>query len=269
MKEEQNRSPISSAKDSVLGVIMFDSLLSHFSGNSQSENLDPALLKQMRQEFKNSEFFGEDMRNLWLMLERIQIKANLDPGKGKDRIDLLNLACGYCEEGAVLPAFWGKNGVSVKQFSVDLRDAEIDKAKRRYAATESIFKSAINPKIVNSGESSRGVEFIADNAVNLSKYGQIPSNFDVIFIRHQNLWHDRPTWQKIYEYALNSLSDTGILIITSYFDREHLLALELLKLLGGNIVVTERNAASRQLDFPGKSIDRHVAAIINKSLPIR
>ena len=152
----------------------------------------------------------------------------------------------------------------VKQFSVDLRDAEIDKAKRRYAATESIFKSAINPKIVNSGESSQGVEFIADNAVNLSKYGQIPSKFDVIFIRHQNLWHDRPTWQKIYEYALDSLSNTGIQIITSNFDREHLLALELLKLLGGNIVVTERNAASRQLDFPGKSIDRHVAAITNK-----
>ena len=269
MKEEQNRSPISSAKDSGLGGIMFDSLLSHFSGNNQHENLDPALLKQMRQEFNNSEFFGEDMRNLWLMLERIQIKANLDPGKGKDRIDLLNLACGYCEEGSVLPAFWGRHGLSVKQFSVDLRDAEIDKAKRRYAATESIFKSAMNPKIVNSGESAQGVEFIADNAVNLSKYGQIPSKFDVIFIRHQNLWHDRPTWQKIYEYALNSLSNTGILIITSYFDREHLLALELLKLLGGNIVVTERNAASRQLDFPGKSIDRHVAAIINKSLPIR
>ena len=93
MEEEQNISPISSAKDSGLGVIMFDSLLSHFSGNNQPENLDPALLKQMRQEFNNSEFFGEDMRNLWLMLERIQIKANLDPGKGKDRIDLLNLAC--------------------------------------------------------------------------------------------------------------------------------------------------------------------------------
>ena len=44
MEEEQNISPISSAKDSGLGVIMFDSLLSHFSGNSQSENLDPALL---------------------------------------------------------------------------------------------------------------------------------------------------------------------------------------------------------------------------------
>ena len=38
MEEEQNISPISSAKDSGLGVIMFDSLLSHFSGNNQHEN---------------------------------------------------------------------------------------------------------------------------------------------------------------------------------------------------------------------------------------
>jgi len=266
MKEEQNISPISSAKDSGLGVIMFDSLLSHFSGNNQPENLDPALLKQMRQEFNDSEFFGEDMRNLWLMLERIQIKSNLDPGKGKDRIDLLNLACGYCEEGSVLPAFWGRHGLSVKQFSVDLRDAEIDKAKRRYAATESIFKSVIDPKVVNSSSESSDVEFIADNAVNLSIYGQIPSKFDVVFIRHQNLWHDRPTWQKIYDYALGSLSESGVLIITSYFDREHMLALELIKLLGGNVLVTEKNELSRELDFPGKSIDRHVAAIALNTL---
>ena len=261
MVEEQKISPISSSKDSGLGVMMFDSLLSHFSGNNLAENIDPALLKQMRKEFESSEFFGEDMRNLWLMLEKIQIKENIRPGRDKDRIELLNLACGYCEEGAVLPAFWGRNGTQVQQYSVDLRDAEIDKAKRRYAATESIFKSAIDPKIVSSGESAQRVEFIADNAVNLSKYGQIPSKFDVVFIRHQNLWHDRATWQKIYDYALNSLSNTGVLIITSYFDREHLLALELIKLLGGKIIATERNERSRQLDYPGKSIDRHVAAI--------
>ena len=83
----------------------------------------------------------------------------------------------------------------------------------------------------------------------------------MVFIRHQNLWHDRATWQKIYDYALNSLSNTGVLIITSYFDREYLLALELIKLLGGKIIATERNERSRQLDYPGKSIDRHVAAI--------
>ncbi|MBD28963.1 MAG: hypothetical protein CMO38_06935 [Verrucomicrobiaceae bacterium] len=261
MKDEHEISPITRSKDSGLGVVMFDSLLSHFSGKKGLSNVDPGLLKRMRQEFESSEFFGEDMRNLWVMLERIQIKANLDPGYSKDSIDLLNLACGYCEEGAILPAFWGRSGQSVQQFSVDLRDAEIDKARRRYAATESIFKSAIDPKLVSSSDGSSNVEFIADNAVNLSMYGQIPSKFDIVFIRHQNLWHDRKIWQKIYDYALSCLSDSGVLIITSYFDREHMLALELIKLLGGKVLVTEKNESSRELDFPGKSIDRHVAAI--------
>ena len=52
MVEEQKISPISSSKDSGLGVMMFDSLLSHFSGNNLPENIDPALLKQMRKEFE-------------------------------------------------------------------------------------------------------------------------------------------------------------------------------------------------------------------------
>ena len=59
MVEEQKISPISSSKDSGLGVMMFDSLLSHFSGNNLPENIDPALLKQMRKEFESSEFLGK------------------------------------------------------------------------------------------------------------------------------------------------------------------------------------------------------------------
>jgi hypothetical protein len=65
---------------------------------------------------------------------------------------------------------------------------------------------------------------------------------------------------------LGSLSESGVLIITSYFDREHMLALELIKLLGGNVLITEKNELSRELDFPGKSIDRHVAAIALSTL---
>ena len=45
-----------------------------------------------------------------------------------------------------------------------------------------------------------------------------------------------------------------------------MLALELIKLLGGNVLVTEKNELSRELDFPGKSIDRHVAAIALNTL---
>ena len=140
-------------------------------------------------------------------------------------------------------------------------DAEIDKAKRRYALTEKIFREAGLPDVREFSENFKGVEFIADDAINLAGYGQIPSQFNVIFIRHQNLWHDRSTWQRIYDFALSRLTDDGILVITSYFDREHFLALELIKMLGGNVLVSERNHLSRELSYPGKSIDRHVAAI--------
>ena len=245
------------------GGAMFDALLGHFSGGGQSGDLDPRVVKALRAEFERSEFFGADMRQLWAMLELVLLKSRRKPGSGRDELDLLNLACGYCEEGAVLSAFWGRGGKRVRQFAMDLRDAEVDKAKRRYAATERLFRSAGLPTVgARSAEGKDAVEFVAGDASKLAGVGQIPAQFDVVFIRHQNLWHDRPTWQRIYEFALNHIADDGLLVITSYFDREHLLALELLKVLGGDILVSERNPKSRELDYPGKSIDRHVAAIV-------
>ena len=252
---------LTESSDSGLGLVMFDALLAHFAGHEHAPDLDPSLIKAMRHEFENSEFFGQDMRHLWMMLESVVTKSMCYPGINEDRINLLNLACGYCEEGAVLPAFWGRTGKKVHQFSIDLRDAEIDKAKRRYALTEKIFRKAGLPNVSELSKSSQSVEFIADDAIHLAEYGQIPSQFNVIFIRHQNLWHDRSTWQRIYDFALNRLTDEGLLIITSYYDREHHLALDLIKMIGGKVLVSERNHLSRELSYPGKSIDRHVAAI--------
>lgn len=261
MQKGKESPGLTESSDFGLGLVMFDALLAHFAGHEHVPDLDPALIKAIRLEYEHSEFFGQDMRHLWIMLERIITKSMRDPGSNEDRINLLNLACGYCEEGAVLPAFWGRSGKKVHQFSIDLRDAEIDKAKRRYALTEKIFRNAGLPDVRGLSASSKSVEFIADDAIHLAGYGQIPSQFNVIFIRHQNLWHDRSTWQRIYDFALSRLTDDGILIITSYFDREHDLALELIKMLGGNVLVSERNHLSRELSYPGKSIDRHVAAI--------
>lgn len=261
MQKGKESPGLTESLDSGLGLVMFDALLAHFAGHEHVPDLDPTLIKAMRLEFERSEFFGQDMRHLWIMLESIVTKSMRDPGRNQDRMNLLNLACGYCEEGAVLSAFWGRSGKKVHQFAIDLRDAEVDKAKRRYALTEKIFRKVSLPNVRELSTSAQSVEFIADDAIHLAGYGQIPSQFNVIFIRHQNLWHDRSTWQRIYDFALSRLTDDGILIITSYFDREHYLALELLKMLGGNVLVSERNHLSRELSYPGKSIDRHVAAI--------
>ena len=143
---------------------------------------------------------------------------------------------------------------------MDLRDAEIDKAKRRYAATERLFSAAGVPQ-VREHDGGAEVEFVAGDASKLAGVGQIPSQFDVVFIRHQNVWHDRLAWRKIYAFALGALGESGLLVITSYFDREHLIALELVKLLGGEVVVSLRNPRTVELDAPGKSADRHLAVI--------
>jgi len=248
------------ATGSGAGESMFDALLMHFAGKETTDDLDPRVVKALRAEFERSEFFGDDMRRLWAMCERVVVQSGRVPGGTGSVINLLNLACGYCEEGAVLSAFWGRSGKRVRQFAMDLRHAEIDKARRRYAATERMFEAAGGGKIRRRDE-GLDVEFIADDATHLVGYGEIPENYDVVFIRHQNLWHDRTTWQRIYEFALARIADNGLLLITSYFDREHLLALELLKSLGGEVLVSERNRNSRELSYPGKSVDRHVAAI--------
>ena len=239
---------------------MFDALVGHFAGGAVSGDLDPAIVKTLRAEFERSEFFGRDMRRLWEMLDGVVAKSGRQPGAGRESFDLLNLACGYCQEGAVLSAFWGRDGRRVRQFAMDLRDAEIDKAKRRYAATEKMFRGAGVPTI-KSQDGRSEIEFLAGDATKLAGMGQIPSQFDVVFIRHQNLWHDRPTWQRIYEFALTRIADDGLLVITSYFDREHVLALELIRALGGDVLVSAQNPDSRELPTEGKSIDRHVAAI--------
>lgn len=239
---------------------MFDALIGHFAGGAVAGDLDPSILKTLRAEFERSEFFGQDMRRLWVMLDSVLAKSCRHPGSDRETFDLLNLACGYCQEGSVLSAFWGRTGKRVSQFAMDLRDAEIDKAKRRYAATEKLFNAAGVPTI-KAQDGGANVEFLAGDATKLAGFGQIPAQFDVVFIRHQNLWHDRPTWQRIYEFALSRIADDGLLVITSYFDREHVLALELIRALGGDVLVSLQNPDSRELSTEGKSIDRHVAAI--------
>gem|GEM_PF-424355 len=256
--------------------ILLTGLINHFAGGQVAAQLSPETLQALRADLsrQQGQHFAEDMSRLWDMLGVVVTRSGRDPsgqcaegnrgGPSADSesdLDLLNLACGRCEEGTVLSAFFGRGHRPVRQFAMDLREREIGSAKRRYEATEKLFEAHGVPRIRSSDGRRSSAEFVADDATHLLGYGQVPNRFDVVFIRHQNLWFDGPVWRRIYEFALNSIADDGLLIITSYFDREHLLALELLRGLGGRILATESNPNSRPLDYPGKSVDRHVAAI--------
>lgn len=243
---------------------LIEALTGHFSGGIPAGDFEPQMLADLRRELARGKLVSADMIQLWRMLGKLSARLPRPPGPaGSGRpIDLLNLACGHCEEAAILAAFFGRGGRRVRFFGMDVRDREVETARRRYAATEAAFRRLGVPQLRGETDSDgTGVEFVADDATKLAGYREIPREYDLIFLRHQNVWHDREIWRRIYEFALARLPEHGYLVITSYFDREHLIALDLLKTLGAEVIASLENPRSRALDYPGKSVDRHLAAL--------
>lgn len=186
-----------------------------------------------------------DLLRLRQFLNESFIKAGVELPQGKDT-QLLNLACGRADESAVLADVFGKNGINLT--GLDIRDREIGDARERW--------KKFLPEQAEA-------EFLVQDCSKLGDLRALPDDFDIAFMRHQNFWNGDTTWSKIYDEALHRLDDKGLLVITSYFDREHALALEAIQALGAELVLTEQNTHSRSLhDVPTgvqKSVDRHVA----------
>ncbi|MBK1831195.1 class I SAM-dependent methyltransferase [Verrucomicrobiaceae bacterium R5-34] len=189
----------------------------------------------------------------------VRLKQFLNESLGKagvqlpqgDHTQLLNLACGRADESAVLADVFGKQGISLT--GLDIRDREIGEAQERW--------KKFLPEHAEA-------EFLVQDCAKLDDLGVLPDDFNIAFMRHQNFWNGDTTWSKIYDQALHRLKEDGLLVITSYFDREHQLALDAIQNLGAELVLSEQNTQSRKLhDVPAgveKSVDRHVA-IFKKS----
>ena len=105
-------------------------------------------------------------------------------------------------------------------------------------------------------------EFLIENATKNDQHKELGDDFNVVFLRHQHFWHGQELWKKIFDQGIAKLRPDGMLVITSYFDVEHRLALRALEALGMEVVSNKRNKASRALsDAPGKSVDRWVAVL--------
>lgn len=164
--------------------------------------------------------------------------------KAKDHLSLLNLACGRGDETGVLANILAEKSNSAHLQGLDIRAAEIDQANSRWK---------------NSLERKTKADFIVhrgDKLLDLAEAGTP----DIAFLRHQNFWNDKPVWTRIFDQALQRLNEDGHLVITSYFDKEHELAVEALTKLGAIQVGSIKNRHSRALsDAPGKSVDKHLA----------
>ncbi len=158
---------------------------------------------------------------------------------------ILNLACGRCDEAETLiqvgQELTGQQG-SVEMVGADIRIREIRQARENHHHLPA--------------------EFLLEDASQLSRNKALGDDFGMVFLRHQNFWHGQDLWKKIFDQGIAKLRPDGMLVITSYFDVEHRLALEALKKLGLEVVSNRRNKASRALaDAPGKSVDRWVAVL--------
>lgn len=166
---------------------------------------------------------------------------------------ILNLACGRADETAVLAEVFGAGAEDVEIVGADIRAAEIEEAARRW-------QTSPGSRVQTRFHHDDGQRFL--EAMSSSE------RFDLAFLRHQNFWNDPALWRRLFARSLEQLDDSGLFVITSYFDKEHELACEELARLGACKVAEHRNALSRPLPgTPGKSVDRHIAVFRRQPPP--
>jgi len=179
----------------------------------------------------------DDIRRLEGLLKQVFKLADL---KFNGRLALLNLACGRADETGVLSTsvFPAEIGFYL---GMDLRSEDIAEAKKRWE--------------LPGGE----IDFHEGNAATIGRMETLPK-FDIVFIRHQNYWHEPLVWEGILDEALIALKDDGIFTCTSYFDLEHELLLASMRMRGVKLLANTRNKHSRIMpDVKDKSVDRWVA----------
>lgn len=155
-------------------------------------------------------------------------------------VSVLNLACGRADETGALAAALAPTRIA-RYLGMDLRDGTIEEARKRWA--------------LPGGQ----IEFRAGDGSAIHRMEEAPA-WDLIFIRHQNFYHDPPRWDRLFGNALSALAPGGLLACTSYFDREHELMKASLRTRGAALLWDARPPGSRPLhDAPGKSVDRRLA----------
>lgn len=164
------------------------------------------------------------------------------------KIAVLNLACGRADETGALAGALAPMEISL-YLGMDLRATAIEEASKRWHLP------------------GGNLEFRCGDASVIHKMAELPA-FDLIFIRHQNYWHDPARWDRLFAHALAALAPGGLLACTSYFDREHELLKASLKTRGADLLWDVLHPMSRPLnDAPNKSVDRRLAIFTQGGSP--
>ncbi len=155
-------------------------------------------------------------------------------------LSVLNLACGRADETGALATALAPARIG-SYLGIDLRADAVAEAAKRWKLPGGL------------------IGFRCGDASSTHRMRRL-TDFDLIFIRHQNYWHEPVVWDRLLENALLALKPGGLLACTSYFDVEHDLLMAALKMRGARVLANVRNPRSRALpDAVGKSVDRWLA----------
>ena len=191
----------------------------------------------------NYDHVRSDIDSLHLSLTDCLKQAGIAIPTKKRKVRILNLACGRSDETGILMKILAPSAEACELIGIDIREREIDEANSRW-----------------NKHTAGAAQFLVHDGTKLDQIKQIKDGFDYAFMRHQNYWNGDLTWFKIYDQALHLLKPQGLLIITSYFDREHMLALQALQSLGAQLLLTWENPRTRMIEKKyTKSADRHIA----------
>jgi hypothetical protein len=191
------------------------------------------------------------LRRLKRLIHRSDVPADLRAAAA-GHVRILNLACGECHESKLLGDVFSTDGEnvhpappSVELVGLDVRAPELARARLRDTARNI---------------SRREYRYIDADASRYRDTRQLPGDFELVFLRHQNFWNGAEVWKSIFSNGLDCLAPQGRLVITSYFHQEHRLAVAALEALGATLLHSEDHTEARVLNGRiGKRVDGHIA----------
>jgi hypothetical protein len=160
----------------------------------------------------------------------------------RDEVKVLSLACGDCEEAAVVSAFFssGIYGFPSRKagvWGID-RDASAIERARRYAQLPPFSQRAqaflVPPRC----------EFTVGEPAKLDRFPGLPARLDVVMLRQACAEFRPENWKRLLDAGVSRLASNGVFFFTSNSGIAHERLLELLRSRGLNVLADEKNPYS-------------------------
>jgi len=202
---------------------------------------------------------GAERQNYHTMLEYF-VPDTVFPKRDRGGTAVLELGCGKADGAIVLRTYFGDYtgtyGDRCIYFGIDLDEKAIDDAKRRYSYYEG--------QVSQGSTQIPGFTFFCGDATDLSTFPEIPTQVDILVLRHQQISSNAEVWKRMLVGGIDKIAQGGVTLITSYSEVEHNMMVRLvqgLNLRGVEIVKNEKNSNSTSLSYEKISRDNFVLVL--------